>query len=288
MDGANLNAMVGLAKPGEFGADVMHMNLHKTFCIPHGGGGPGVGPIGVDAHLKAFLPGHPVIKTGGDQAIAPLTAAPYGSALILTISWMYIKMMGAAGLKKATQIAILNANYLARRLSHGYNILYTGHGGLVAHECILDTRAFKTDLNVSVDDIAKRLMDFGFHAPTMSWPVVHTLMIEPTESESKDELDRFADAMLEIRNEIQAIADEKITLGNSPLHHAPHSLAIICADDWDRQYSRQQAAFPLPYLQAQKYWPPVSRIDNAFGDRNFICTCPPIEAYEDTARDAAE
>jgi glycine dehydrogenase len=288
MDGANLNAMVGLAKPGEFGADVMHMNLHKTFCIPHGGGGPGVGPIGVGAHLKDFLPGHPVIKTGGDQAIAPLTAAPYGSALILTISWMYIKMMGAAGLKKATQIAILNANYLARRLSHGYNILYTGQDGLVAHECILDTRAFKTDLDVSVDDIAKRLMDFGFHAPTMSWPVVHTLMIEPTESESKDELDRFADAMLEIRNEIQAIADEKITLGNSPLHHAPHSLAIICADDWDRQYSRQQAAFPLPYLQAQKYWPPVSRIDNAFGDRNFICTCPPIEAYEDTARDAAE
>ncbi|MGM0422433.1 MAG: aminomethyl-transferring glycine dehydrogenase [Pseudomonadota bacterium] len=288
MDGANLNAMVGLAKPGAFGADVMHMNLHKTFCIPHGGGGPGVGPIGVGAHLKPFLPSHPVVQTGGDQAIAPLTAAPYGSALILTISWMYIKMMGASGLKKATQIAILNANYLARRLSHGYNILYTGQDGLVAHECILDTRAFKTDLDVSVDDIAKRLMDFGFHAPTMSWPVVHTLMIEPTESESKDELDRFADAMLEIRNEIQAIADQKINLEDSPLRHAPHSLETICADHWDRQYRREQAAFPLPYLRAQKYWPPVSRIDNAFGDRNFICTCPPLEAYEDTAREAAE
>lgn len=287
MDGANLNAMVGLAKPGKFGADVMHMNLHKTFCIPHGGGGPGVGPIGVAKHLTPFLPGHPVIKTGGDQAIAPLTAAPYGSALILTISWMYIKMMGAAGLKKATQVAILNANYLAHRLNQGYNILYTGHQGLVAHECILDTRRFKNDLDISVDDIAKRLMDFGFHAPTMSFPVVHTLMVEPTESESKDELDRFADVMLEIRNEIQAIADGKISVEDSPLRHAPHNLARVCGNDWQRVYSREQAAFPLPYLRAQKYWPPVSRIDNALGDRNFICTCPPLDAYEDQNHDEA-
>lgn len=280
MDGANLNAMVGAARPGEFGADVMHMNLHKTFCIPHGGGGPGVGPIGAAEHLKPFLPGHGLVKIGGDKAIAPMTAAPYGSALILTISWMYIKMMGGEGLKRASQVAVLNANYLKKRLSEGYKILYTGNKDMVAHECILDTRKFKNDHGVNVDDIAKRLMDFGFHAPTMSWPVVHTLMIEPTESESKEELDRFADAMLQIRREIKQIEDGSVDLTDSPLTNAPHTMQLISANDWGRKYNREDAAFPLPYLRAQKYWPPVSRVDNAMGDRNFSCTCPPMEAYE--------
>lgn len=283
MDGANLNALCSLAKPGQFGADVMHMNLHKTFCIPHGGGGPGVGPIGVVEHLKPFLPGHSVVITGGEKAIPALTAAPFGSASILPISWMYIKMMGETGLRKATEVAILNANYLAHRLNKGYNILYTGNQGLVAHECILDTRAFKNELDVSVDDIAKRLMDYGFHAPTMSWPVVHTLMIEPTESESKDELDRFADAMLMIRNEIQEIADGKVSHADSVLANAPHSMDKVCASEWNNKYTREKAAFPLPYLRTAKYWPPVSRIDNAQGDRNFVCTCPPIEEYQQAA-----
>ncbi len=287
MDGANLNAMVGAARPGEFGADVMHMNLHKTFCIPHGGGGPGVGPIGAAAHLKPFLPGHNIIKTGGEKAIAPMTAAPFGSALILTISWMYIKMMGGEGLKRASQVAVLNANYLKKRLGEGYQILYTGKNGMVAHECILDTRKFKNDHGVNVDDIAKRLMDFGFHAPTMSWPVVHTLMIEPTESESKEELDRFADAMLKIRAEISSIENGKIELADSPLTNAPHTMGLICGDEWNRKYNREDAAFPLPYLRAQKYWPPVSRVDNAMGDRNFSCTCPPMETYEIEKQNAA-
>ena len=275
MDGANLNAMVGAAKPADFGADVMHMNLHKTFCIPHGGGGPGVGPIGVAAHLKPFLPGHVHSKNKNPA----MTAAPYGSALILTISWMYIKMMGDAGLKKASQVAVLNANYLARRLSEGYKILYTGKNNLIAHECILDTRKLKNDHGINVDDIAKRLMDFGFHAPTMSWPVVHTLMVEPTESESKDELDRFADAMLKIRAEAEDIITEKMTLDDSPLTNAPHTMQVVFANDWDRQYSREDAAFPLPYLRQNKYWPSVGRVDNAMGDRNFSCTCPPMEEY---------
>ena len=283
MDGANLNALVGLAKPGIFGADVMHMNLHKTFCIPHGGGGPGVGPIGVAQHLKPFLPGHSVVTTGGKHAINAMTAAPFGSASILPISWMYIKMMGAEGLKKATQIAILNANYLAYRLTEGYDILYTGHKGLVAHECILDTRRFKTDLDISVDDIAKRLMDYGFHAPTMSWPVVHTLMIEPTESETKEELDRFVEALLTIRGEIQDLADGTYAKADSPLAHAPHTMDVICANTWDRSYDRTTGAFPLPWIKAQKYWPPVSRVDNAQGDRNFVCTCPPLQDYQDAA-----
>lgn len=283
MDGANLNAMVGAARPGEFGADVMHMNLHKTFCIPHGGGGPGVGPIGAAEHLTPFLPGHSIVKTGGEQAIAPMTAAPFGSALILTISWMYIKMMGGEGLKRASQVAVLNANYLKTRLSEGYQILYTGKNGMVAHECILDTRKFKNDHGINVDDIAKRLMDFGFHAPTMSWPVVHTLMIEPTESESKEELDRFADAMLKIRSEIQDIVDGKLELPDSTLTNAPHTMSLICGNEWDRAYSREDAAFPLQWLRNHKYWPPVSRVDNAAGDRNFSCTCPPMEAYETPA-----
>ena len=280
MDGANLNAMVGAARPADFGADVMHMNLHKTFCIPHGGGGPGVGPIGAAEHLAPYLPGHSLVKTGGDKSISAMAAAPFGSALILVISWMYIKMMGGEGLRQASQVAVLNANYLAKRLSEGYGILYTGKSGRVAHECILDTRKLKNDHDISVDDIAKRLMDFGFHAPTMSWPVIHTLMIEPTESESREELDRFADAMLQIRKEAQDVIDAKLTLENSPLSHAPHTLNTICSDNWDRAYSREDAAFALPWLRAHKYWPSVGRVDNAQGDRNFSCTCPPISDYE--------
>ncbi len=283
MDGANLNALVGLAKPGSFGADVMHMNLHKTFCIPHGGGGPGVGPIGVGAHLAPFLPGHRYNAGAPDTAIAPMTAAPFGSASILPISWMYITLMGAEGLREASQVAILNANYLAHRLREGFDILYTGREDLVAHECILDTRKFKTTANVSVDDIAKRLMDFGFHAPTMSWPVVHTLMIEPTESESRDELDRFADAMLKIRVEIKAIENGEIEHNDSALAHAPHGIDVICANEWDRKYTREDAAFPLAATRQHKYWPPVGRVDNAQGDRNFVCTCPPLEDYAEAA-----
>ncbi|WPZ34830.1 aminomethyl-transferring glycine dehydrogenase [Thalassobaculum sp. OXR-137] len=281
-DGANLNALVGLCSPCEFGSDVSHMNLHKTFCIPHGGGGPGVGPIGVAQHLVPFLPGHEELDSG-ENAIGAVSAAPYGSAGILAISWAYIRMMGAEGLKKATQSAILNANYLAKRLSDHYPVLYAGPDGLVAHECIIDLRPIKDACGVSVDDVAKRLMDYGFHAPTMSFPVAGTLMIEPTESESKAEIDRFCDAMIAIREEIRAVENGDVEVEASALRNAPHTSDDLLADAWDRPYSRRQAAFPLPGMEASKYWPPVSRIDNVYGDRHVICTCPPIEAYQDAA-----
>ncbi|MEO1632208.1 MAG: aminomethyl-transferring glycine dehydrogenase subunit GcvPB, partial [Bacteroidota bacterium] len=279
MDGANMNAQVGLCRPGDFGMDVCHLNLHKTFAIPHGGGGPGMGPIGVTAELAPFLPGHPVIATGGDQAIGPVAAAPYGSASILLISWAYIRMMGAEGLTEATRRAILNANYMAKRLEGHYDVLYRGPGGTVAHEFILDTRPFG-EAGISSEDIAKRLMDYGYHAPTMSWPVTGTLMVEPTESETKDELDRFCDAMIAIRSEIQEIELGVVDAEQSALKHAPHTAAVVTATEWDRPYTREQAAYPAPWTRTAKFWPTVGRVDNAFGDRNVVCTCPPMEAYE--------
>jgi glycine dehydrogenase len=278
MDGANLNAQVGLCRPGEIGADVCHINLHKTFCIPHGGGGPGMGPICVASHLAPYLPSHPVIHTGGSQGVGPISAAPWGSASILPISWMYIAMMGPDGLKRASQVAILNANYLARKLAPHYPILYTGAHGLVAHECIVDTRVCKT-AGVEVDDIAKRLMDYGFHAPTMSFPVAGTLMIEPTESESKAEVDRFIAAMVGIREEIAQVEQGVWPLVDSPLKHAPHTLDSVLTSEWTRPYSREVAARPAPWLRELKFWPFVARIDQAYGDRNLVCACPPIEAY---------
>jgi glycine cleavage system P protein (glycine dehydrogenase) len=281
MDGANLNAMVGLCYPGKFGGDVSHLNLHKTFCIPHGGGGPGVGPIGVKAHLAPFLPGHIVPGESTERlATGAVAAAPWGSASILPISWMYIRMMGRSGLKKATQMAILNANYIANRLKVHYPILYSGERGWVAHECIIDLRPLKEVTGVTVDDVAKRLIDFGFHAPTMSFPVAGTLMIEPTESESLQELDRFCDAMICIREEIRALQEGELDEQDNPLKHAPHTAAKVCADDWPYSYSRQQAAYPMPGLVANKYWPPVGRVDNVYGDRNLFCTCSPVEQFE--------
>ncbi|WP_431689127.1 aminomethyl-transferring glycine dehydrogenase [Hahella sp. NBU794] len=280
IDGANLNAMVGLCKPGQFGGDVSHLNLHKTFCIPHGGGGPGVGPIGVAAHLAPFLPGHSAMGETADKAIAPISAAPWGSAGILPISWTYIRMMGGEGLTEATKSAILNANYIAKRLEPHYPVLYTGSQGFVAHECIIDVRPFKDSCGVTVDDIAKRLIDFGFHAPTMSFPVPGTLMIEPTESESLAELDRFCDAMIAIREEIRAIENGEYDVDHSPLHHAPHTAADLVGD-WDRPYSRERGVYPLKALKADKYWSPVGRIDNVYGDRNLVCACPPMTEYED-------
>ena len=277
LDGANLNAQVGLCRPGSFGADVCHLNLHKTFCIPHGGGGPGVGPIGVAAHLLPFLPGHPLMACGGKQAIQAVSAAPWGSAGILPISWMYLRLMGPFGLRQATAIALLSANYLASRLDAHYPVLFRGESGLVAHECILDLRGLKRTAGLEVDDLAKRLMDFGFHAPTVSWPVAGTVMVEPTESESLEELDRFCDAMIAIRAEVAAIEDGSSDRENNPLRRAPHTLAAVTAESWDRPYSRQQAAFPLAEQASNKFWPSVARIDNAFGDRNLICTCPSVE-----------
>jgi len=279
MDGANMNAQVGLTSPGNIGADVCHLNLHKTFAIPHGGGGPGMGPIGVAAHLVPFLPGNPMVKTGGQQAINAISAAPFGSALILLISYGYIRMLGGKGLKNATEVAILNANYMKKRLEPHYPILYKGENGTVAHEMILDCRAFKRDAGVEVEDIAKRLMDYGFHAPTVSFPVAGTLMVEPTESESKEELDRFCDAMISIRNEIRAIESGVADKVSNVLKHAPHTASVVLAGEWTRQYSREQAVFPLPYVRDAKFWPSVSRVDNALGDRNLICVCPPMEAY---------
>lgn len=279
MDGANMNAQVGLCRPGDFGADVCHLNLHKTFCIPHGGGGPGMGPIGVAPHLVPFLPGHSVIQLGDEQSIGAVSAAPWGSASILPISWMYIEMMGAAGLQQATKVAILNANYIARRLEPYYPVLYKGKAGLVAHECILDLRSLKKTAGIEVDDIAKRLMDYGFHAPTVSWPVAGTIMVEPTESESKEELDRFCDAMIRIRKEIEEIESGKVDPQNNVLKNAPHTAEALIATEWNHPYSREQAAYPAPWTREHKFWPAVGRIDNAFGDRNFVCSCLPMEAY---------
>jgi glycine dehydrogenase len=277
MDGANLNAQVALCRPGDIGADVCHLNLHKTFCIPHGGGGPGMGPIGVAAHLAPFLPGHSIIKTGGDQAIGEVSQAPWGSASILPISWMYIRMMGAAGLEHATKVAILNANYIARRLEPYFPVLYKGRNGRVAHECILDVRQWKQRAGIEVEDIAKRLIDYGFHAPTMSWPVPGTLMVEPTESESLDELDRFCDAMIAIHGELVAVEEGRLDRADNPLKNAPHTAECVTADDWPHAYSREVAAFPLPWLRAGKFWPSVRRVDNVYGDRHLFCTCAPVE-----------
>ena len=278
MDGANLNAQVGLCRPGELGADVCHLNLHKTFCIPHGGGGPGMGPIGVAAHLAPFVPGHPVMRphNASDRAIGAVAAAPYGSPSILPISWMYIAMMGTEGLTRATQIAILNANYMAKRLDGAYDVLYRGPAGHVAHEFIVDCRPFQK-VGVTIDDIAKRLMDFGFHGPTMSWPVTGTLMIEPTESEPKAALDRFCEAMVQIRAEIDTVAAGEIAADESPLHFAPHTVEAVSGTEWDRAYTRERAAFALGWVREHKFWPSVGRIDNPFGDRNLVCTCPPME-----------
>ncbi|MEM6518175.1 MAG: aminomethyl-transferring glycine dehydrogenase [Cyanobacteria bacterium P01_C01_bin.70] len=281
MDGANMNAQVGLCRPADFGADVCHLNLHKTFCIPHGGGGPGVGPIGVQTHLVPFLPGHTLVDgVGREQAIGAVTAAPWGSASILPISWMYIAMMGAVGLKHATEVAILNANYMAKRLEGHYDILYTGKHGLVAHECIIDLRPFRKSAGVTVEDVAKRLIDYGFHPPTMSWPVAGTLMIEPTESESQAELDRFCDAMIAIRAEIEAIATGQIDAENNPLKLAPHTAADLVSD-WQRPYDRRQAIFPTRWTQEHKFWPTTNRIDQAYGDRNLMCACLPMSAYDE-------
>lgn len=276
MDGANLNAQLGLCSPSELGADVCHLNLHKTFCIPHGGGGPGVGPIGVAEHLVEFLPGHPWHLERHEGAVS---GAPYGSASILTISWMYIAMMGADGLTQATRLAIVNANYIAHRLQPYFPVLYRGDAGLVAHECILDLRPLCESTGLLIDDVAKRLMDFGFHAPTMSWPVAGTLMIEPTESESPAELNRFCEAMIAIHAEMKAVESGSIPAEDSVLRHAPHTAECVTADDWDRGYSRSQAAYPASWLREYKYWPPVNRLDQAFGDRNLVCTCPDVAAY---------
>ena len=277
LDGANLNAQVGLARPGRYGADVSHFNLHKTFCIPHGGGGPGMGPIGVRAHLAPFLPGRP--EAGGDNAVS---AAPYGSASILPISWAYMLLMGAPGLRRATEVAILNSNYIVRRLQGAYPVLYRGARGRVAHECIIDLRPFKDRSGITVDDIAKRLIDHGFHAPTVSFPVAGTFMIEPTESESRAELDRFCDAMLSIRDEIRAIEEGRVAVADSALRHAPHTARDLLASDWNRPYERAVGCFPGG-VHGDKYFPPVGRLDNSYGDRNLVCSCPPIDTYAEAA-----
>jgi glycine dehydrogenase len=280
MDGANMNAQVGLCRPGDFGADVCHLNLHKTFCIPHGGGGPGMGPIGVMSHLAPYLPTHPVISMGGSQGIGAVSAAPWSSASILPISWIYIALMGSAGLKLATEIAILNANYIAKRLENHYPVLYKGKNGFVAHECILDLREFKKTADIEVDDIAKRLIDYGFHPPTVSWPVAGTVMVEPTESESLAELDRFCDAMIAIRAEIKAVEEGKADKLNNVLKNAPHTTADLADANWERPYSREAAVFPVANLEDYKFWPAVNRIDQAYGDRNLVCSCLPMDAYQ--------
>ena len=287
MDGANMNAQVGITSPGEIGTDVCHLNLHKTFCIPHGGGGPGVGPIGVNDKLKPFLPGNALVETGGPEAINGISAAPWGSASILAISYAYIKMMGAYGLKKATEVAILNANYLKDRLKDHYPILYTGKSGRSAHEFIIDLRPFRQSADVEAVDVAKRLMDYGFHAPTMSWPVPGTIMIEPTESESKQELDRFCEAMISIREEIREVEEGEADRENNVLKHAPHTQRMIISGTWDRPYSREKAIFPLDYIRFNKFWPSVSRVDDAYGDRNLMCSCVPLDAYAEGQEPAA-
>jgi glycine dehydrogenase len=280
VDGANLNALVGLAQPGKFGADVSHLNLHKTFCIPHGGGGPGVGPIGVRAHLAPFLPNHPLVaEAGPESGVGPVSAAPWGSAGILPISWAYVRLMGPDGLTQATKSAVLSANYIASRLASYYPVLYTGDTGLVAHECILDLREITKQSGVTVDDVAKRLIDYGFHAPTMSFPVAGTLMVEPTESEGLRELDRFIEAMIAIRGEIDQVVAGEWTVESSPLRAAPHTAAAI-TEEWTAPYSRETAIYPVASLRQDKYWPPVRRIDGAYGDRHLVCSCPPPEAFD--------
>jgi glycine dehydrogenase len=278
MDGANMNAQVGLTSPAAIGADVCHLNLHKTFAIPHGGGGPGMGPICVAQHLAPYLPGHPLVKVGGEQAIAPISAAPWGSASILLISYGYIRMLGAHGVTDATRYAILNANYIKSRLEPYYDVLYTRPNGRVAHEMIFDLRTFKAK-GVEEGDVAKRLMDYGFHAPTVSFPVAGTLMVEPTESEPKAELDRFCEALIQIRKEIDEVISGAADPKDNVLKNAPHTAAAVSADDWKHPYSREKAAFPLPWVRDRKFWPPVGRIDNPYGDRNLMCVCPPIETY---------
>ncbi|MCB0393137.1 MAG: aminomethyl-transferring glycine dehydrogenase, partial [Bdellovibrionales bacterium] len=277
MDGANMNAQIGLCFPGEFGPDVCHLNLHKTFCIPHGGGGPGVGPICVREHLTPFLPGHNLVGLNTETGVGAVSSAPYGSPSILPIPWMYIGMMGPSGLKRASEIAILNANYIAKRLGNYFPVLYKGASGFVAHECIVDLRDWPKRANVGVEDVAKRLMDYGFHSPTMSFPVAGTLMIEPTESESLGELDRFCEAMISIFNEFKEIESDESLRGNNVLKNAPHTYKVVAGDSWDRPYSREKAAFPLPYVKESKFWPAVSRVDNAYGDKNLFCSCPPLE-----------
>jgi glycine dehydrogenase len=279
MDGANMNAQVGLCRPADIGADVCHLNLHKTFAIPHGGGGPGMGPICVARHLAPFLPDHPVVPLGIERSCGTVAAGPWGSPSILPISWAYIALLGPDGLVQATQLAILNANYIARRLADRYALVYSGKKGLIAHECILDTRPFKQSAGVDVDDIAKRLIDYGFHPPTVSFPVPGTLMVEPTESESKAELDRFVEAMLAIADEIREIEEGKADRQNNLLKGAPHTIEALTADHWDRPYSRQRAGLPTPATREHKVWPSVGRVDAAYGDRNLVCVCPPPEAY---------
>jgi glycine dehydrogenase len=276
-DGANMNALVGVAKPGKYGSDVSHLNLHKTFCIPHGGGGPGVGPVAVKSHLAPYLPG----RLGTDSDVGMVSAGSFGSASILPISWMYITMMGAEGLRRATQVALLNANYVAKRLAPYYPTLYAGRNGYVAHECILDLRPLKDASGISAEDVAKRLMDYGFHAPTLSFPVAGTLMVEPTESEPKVELDRFVEAMIAIHGEIVAVQAGQVDKDDNPLKNAPHTAAMVMAENWVHDYTREQAAFPVPSLKRQKYWTPVGRVDNAYGDRNIMCSCVPLSAYTD-------
>jgi glycine dehydrogenase len=278
MDGANMNAQVGLTSPAIIGADVCHLNLHKTFCIPHGGGGPGMGPIGVGAHLAPYLPSHPVIKMGGENGMSPVSAAPWGSASILLISYIYIKMMGAEGLTNATKYAILNANYISARLKGHYDVLYKGKNDRVAHELILDLREFK-QFGIEAEDVAKRLMDYGFHAPTLSFPVPGTIMIEPTESEAKGELDRFCDALIAIRNEIEEVKEGLVDPLDNVLKNAPHTLDVITNDTWTHSYNRKKAAYPLSWITPQKFWASVGRVDNTFGDRNLVCACPPMEEY---------
>ncbi len=281
MDGANLNALVGICRPAEIGADVCHINLHKTFCIPHGGGGPGMGPIGVAKHLAPFLPGHPLVPVGGEKSIGAVASAPWGSPSILPISYIYITMMGSKGLTQATRMAVLNANYVARRLDPYYPIVYRGKHGFIAHECIIDLRPLKKSAGIEVDDVAKRLMDYGFHAPTVSFPVAGTMMVEPTESESREELDRFCDAMISIRSEIGEIEAGRADAKDNLLRNAPHTAAVLLAADWSHGYSREEAAFPAPWTREHKFWPPVGRIDSVYGDRHLFCTCPPMEAYQD-------
>ena len=284
MDGANLNALVGIAKPGNFGPDVCHINLHKTFCIPHGGGGPGMGPIACKKHLQVYLPNHPVVKDCGPATgIGAVSAAPWGSSSILSISWMYIKMMGSEGLKLASKVAILNANYIAERLKDHYPILYKGSNGNVAHECIIDIRSIKSETGVTEEDIAKRLIDFGFHAPTMSWPVAGTMMIEPTESETLSELDRFCDTLIKIKQEIDLIKTGKFDKVDNPIKNAPHTDTELASDNWTHKYSREEAAYPAKFLKVNKFWPPVARVDNVYGDKNIFCTCPSMDEFKEDA-----